>query len=228
MLADRRRDQEKLPLVRWKRLLDLNLPSFFKKDDYSALLVSILRQFQVEHMQNPDHKSEMSDVYLFLSELAEGKYPAALSGSSALVLLSLLEGLSELIESDPRAAENSRLVLELFDKNSRIFQKIFLSKDVEAPDINEFLQYFDSISKDRLKQDLNKAKQQLANEIKRTPNQSEALSKEENPLHYYAMLPKIKRVQRCWNPLEVPVHDLKQQHESLVQNQSTDAESDSV
>lgn len=247
-------NEERLPLEIWQRILGNRMPSRLKKDDWSQLLIDLCRRFArrqaARRGDQPDAEPGLEQIYAYLADLMEGKYPPDLTVHNAILLLTLFDALSQAAQAQ-RPATEDELVQKLFDQYE-VYAEMARPELDAAEDAayerckDELIAYFEQIGAQQLQADLKLARELLRRptDERSTPDPAECPEADiageqppsdddrceelrrdptQNPLQRYSMLPKIRNIKESLNPLQIPVRHTLEQQQLLAANGVMDA-----
>lgn len=179
-----------------------------KRSDLSNCLTKIVAKMadQVDNQMEIDDEEEDNDgvdykaIYHFLAHLFANKYPKELEKREALVLLSLIENLTNNIHDIDTTSEESVIKSASWWK----------TEDSENTANNLVKQSLPSHQTD------DNTAHQAKRPTEDNPMSCSSLSEEEeSSLTSYFDLPKIRKIRECLNPLKIPVNLLANEHRLL-------------
>ena len=231
--TERRQSEQQQPLERWHHICYQALKGHYKKNDSSQLLILLMQSFEEDYASKLDKKSqEYSHIYRFLRQLMQGMIPADLPVTSSFLLLAFLDNLCQLAEQH-RTADDEKLVQQLFHAFSQQESNKTTTGEESEQDGDELqvsLAFFDRLSDERLEKHIKAAKFILKEAVESGDQSAGQLNsledpgvlllvqdRKQNPLHHYSNLPKIQMIKECFNPLKVPVVELRRQHRHLIE-----------
>lgn len=122
-----------------------------KKDDTSML--DLIEAFSKQN-------TKYSDVYRYLKELMEGKYPSKLNLNDSIIFLSLINNLKYFIEHQDLSNEKNYLLNKFNELTEQVKSSKENQRQTESEN-SEFLEYFKKIDPAKLKVDIQKATAEL-------------------------------------------------------------------
>lgn len=200
--------QHRTSLEQWFKLVHASMKPQAKKDDLSRGLIDAMR-----HLAD-DSSEKYSNVYAYISDCLEGKYPRELEGEDILVMVSLLEDLNAYITKHGFAD------VKTFLSNLKLGSSSLPPPEpsVESASQGNALIVSDSVSSGQpTDENVNRQSRQGRNssETFSHPSPESAKGLMRKYIEESRSLPKLRKVKECLNPLNVPVSLLRQQTEQL-------------
>lgn len=184
---------EKTGTEEWYSLIHNLVPHLSKRDDLSDLLIELFHDYGQAWNQNRSEGEEegganYDQIYGYLSEILAGKYPRDLNPFDSLLLLSLLETLRQYSQTFDSSEE------EEFIKGGTWWKKQDKSREENHEESADSSSCLDSSSSSSCL------------------DSSYLITKYfESCLEY----PKIRKIKHCFNPMNVPVKMLQNEHEKV-------------
>ena len=178
---------EKTGTEQWYSLIHNLVPHLSKRDDLSDLLIELFHDYgdEASDQNRSEERANYDEIYRFLAEILAGKYPRDLNAFDSLVLLSLLETLRQYSETFDCSEE------EEFMKGGTWWKKQD-DKSLEESHEEE-------------------------NHEEESTNSSDTSGAYLITKYFESCLeyPKIRKIRHCFNPMNVPVKMLQNEHEKV-------------
>lgn len=220
--------EQKSPLELWTQLCNMIVPSAVKRVDFSLILADMFHKYAEECKNNSSkYATVYSQVYEMLAQMMEGRYPSSISAHACIVLLSLYENVVTAVQFQ-RSDEECHFIQQLYAELREKLKQVSVDEDNEQQDEQNNLQllaYFENLNEATLKQKIETARQWM--KIRDFPEYLEQAGEEvrlmgqfeNNPIHFYSLLPKIRKMVQTLNPLKLPVNLLQKQQMALVEQE---------
>lgn len=213
-------DLEETPLELWYSLVNHFVRSQIKKEDSSLLLIDLMNKYANE-------SNKFSKIYNYIKELMEGRYPSKLDAYDSIVLLCLIDTLTDFIGNQNLSALKDYIIKiykQLNEQHSELNINQRANRRTNEQNL-EYLKFFQEIDPNKLKSDIKLASAQLTEmseqlnvQSDQQVNDCEKLSEQQNPLYHYNQLPRIDKIRECLNPLGISIEILKDLHSKVVSN----------